>query len=179
MPDKGLVHIYTGCGKGKTTASLGLALRAAGHGRKVLICQFLKPAQLDLGERTALDSIDLITLEAFDQPWDMQKSLDDKEAVEKMRLCIKQTLASITEQAAKKMYDIIILDEIVFCIDKDLADLTDIKNMIEKKNEGIEIVMTGRGANKELIELADLVTEMKSIKHPFAKGMPARKGIEF
>ena len=179
MPHKGLIHIYTGCGKGKTTAAFGLALRAAGHGRKVLICQFLKPPHLDLGERKALDSIDLITIEVLDQPWDMQKSLEDNETTEKMRLCIKQTLASITEQAAKKMYDIIILDEIVFCIDKDLADLTDIKNMIEKKNQEVEIVMTGRGANKELIELADLVTEMKSIKHPFEKGTAARKGIEF
>lgn len=179
MPQKGLVHIYTGSGKGKTTAALGLALRAAGHGRKVLICQFLKPPQLELGERKALESIDLITIQALDLPWDMKKSLEDKEAFQKMRLSIKQKLESLTEQVINKAYDIIILDEIIFCLDKKIVELTDIKNMIENKNENVEIVMTGRGANQELIDLADLVTEMKSVKHPFEKGVPARKGIEF
>ena len=179
MLDKGIVQIYSGDGKGKTTAALGLALRAAGHGYKVLICQFLKPPNLELGERKALKSVDGITLELLDMPWDMKKSLEDKDAFEKMRLCIKQKLESVTEQAINKAYDVIILDEIVFCLDKKLADLTDIKNIIENKKDGVEIVMTGRGANKELIDLADLVTEMKSIKHPFQKGTPARKGIEF
>jgi cob(I)alamin adenosyltransferase len=179
MLDKGLVHIYTGDGKGKTTAAVGLALRAAGHGRKVLICQFLKPPSLDLGERKALNSLDRITIEVLNQPWDMEKSLNDKFALEKMQDCIQQTLASIAERAAKKIYDVIILDEIVFCLDKNLARLKDIKAVIEKRDKNVEIVMTGRGAKKELIDLADLVTEMKSIKHPFEEGITARKGIEF
>jgi len=179
MLDKGLIHIYTGDGKGKTTAALGLALRAAGHGRKVLICQFLKPPSLDLGERKALNSVDRITVEVLNQPWDMEKSLNDNFALEKMRDCIQQNLASIAERAAKKIFDFIILDEIVFCLDKNLASLQDIKAVIEKRDKNVEIVMTGRGANKELIDLADLVTEMKSIKHPFEEGITARKGIEF
>ena len=179
MFSKGLVQIYSGNGKGKTTAAFGLALRAAGHEYKVLICQFLTPPALDIGERKALKSADGITVEVVDWPWDMEKSLHDKNHVEKMRDCIKQTLSSIARRVAKKMYDVIILDEIVFCLDKKLADLTDIKNIIENKKDGVEIVMTGRGANKELIDLADLVTEMKSVKHPFEKGISARKGIEF
>lgn len=179
MLDKGLIHIYTGNGKGKTTAAMGLALRAAGHGRKVLICQFLKPPALDLGERKALKSVDGITIEVLNQPWDMEKSLNDKIAVEKMSDCMQQTLASIAERAVKKIYDVIILDEIVFCLDKNLARLSDIKAIIEKRDKSVEIVMTGRGAKQELIDLADLVTEMKSIKHPFEKGAAARKGIEF
>ena len=179
MFDKGLVQIYTGDGKGKTTAAFGLALRAAGHGQKVLICQFLKPADLDLGERKALKSVDGITVEALKQPWDMKKSLNDKNDVEKMRDCIKQTLISIAKRVAKKMYDVIILDEIIFCLDKNLAEPADIKAVIEKRDQKVEIVMTGRGAKKDLIDMADLVTEMKSIKHPFEKGTAARKGIEF
>jgi cob(I)alamin adenosyltransferase len=179
MLDKGLVQIYTGNGKGKTTAALGLAVRAAGHGQKVLICQFLKPGSLELGERKTCRDIEPITIEILDEPWDMQKSLDDKDAVQKMRSCIHDKLQSIAERAAEKAYDVIILDEIVFCLDKKLADLVDIKELIEKRNERVEIVMTGRGASAELIETADLVTEMKSIKHPFEQSIPARKGIEF
>ena len=179
MAHKGLVHIYTGDGKGKTTAAVGLALRAAGHCRKVLICQFLKPAELDLGERKALKSVDGITIEVLEQPWDMEKSFNDEDAVEKMRDCIRQKLVCITQQATEKMYDVIVLDEIVFSLDKKLAEPAEIKTLIEKRDEDVEIVMTGRGAKQELIELADLVTEMKSIKHPFEKGTMARKGIEF
>jgi cob(I)alamin adenosyltransferase len=180
MLEKGLVQIYTGDGKGKTTAAFGLALRAAGQGNKVLICQFLKPPSLDIGERFALQLEAVrIKVEAIDVPWDMSKSLDDEEAVNKMQAAIGEVLERIAQMAEKRAYDVLILDEIVFCLSKNLAKLEDVKNLIERKDPAVEIVLTGRGATEGLMELADLVTEMKNVKHPFDRGLPARRGMEY
>jgi len=179
MLDKGLVQIYTGSGKGKTTAAFGLALRAAGHGANVLIYQFLKPASLKSGERAAVKAVKPITLKILDQPWDMRKSFDDAQAVQQMRERISGVCDELADAAKKKLYDVIILDEIVFCVSRDLAELKDVRRIIKERDPAVEIVMTGRGAGKELIALADLVTEMKPIKHPFDSGIKARKGIEY
>ena len=180
MLEKGLVQIYTGDGKGKTTAAFGLALRAAGRGNKVLVYQFLKPASLDTGERIALKTDNLgIRIEAVDIPWDMSKSWEDEKAVAEMRAVIGEVLARITEMAQNRLYDVLILDEIVFCLSKGLAKLEDVKKLIEQRYPTVEIVLTGRGATVELMVLADLVTEMKSIKHPFDASQPARRGIEY
>jgi len=180
MLKKGLVQIYTGDGKGKTTAAFGLALRAAGQGNKVLIYQFLKPPSLDIGERFALQlGAVRIRTEALDTAWDMSKSFQDEKVVVRMQAAISEALERIAQTAEKRFYDVLILDEIVFCLSKGLARLEDIKNIIDRRDPVVEIVMTGRGATRELIELADLVTEMKNIKHPFDNGLPARRGIEF
>jgi cob(I)alamin adenosyltransferase len=180
MLEKGLVQIYTGDGKGKTTAAFGLALRAAGQGNNVLIYQFLKPPSLDIGERFALQlGAVRIRTEALDTPWDMSKSFEDEKAVARMQAAISEALERIAQTAEKRFYDVLILDEIVFCLSKSLAKLEDIKNIIDRRDPAVEIVMTGRGATRELIKMADLVTEMKNIKHPFDKGLPARRGIEF
>ena len=180
MLEKGLVQIYTGHGKGKTTAAFGLALRAAGQGNKVLIYQFLKPPSLDIGERFALQlGAVRIRVEALDVPWDMSKSFEDEKAVSKIKGAISEALERIAQTAEKRFYDVLILDEIIFCLSKGLAKLEDVKNIIDRRHPAVEIVLTGRGATGELIELADLVTEMKNIKHPFDKGLPARRGIEY
>ncbi|MGD8786114.1 MAG: cob(I)yrinic acid a,c-diamide adenosyltransferase [Phycisphaerales bacterium] len=180
MLEKGLVQIYTGDGKGKTTAAFGLALRAAGQGNKVLIFQFLKPSSLDIGERFALQlGAVRIRTESIDIPWDMANSWQDQEAVTEMQDAVSEVLERLAQTAEKRFYDVLILDEIVFCLSKGLAKLEDIKSIINRKDTLVEIVMTGRGASEELLELADLVTEMKNIKHPFDKGVPARRGIEF
>jgi cob(I)alamin adenosyltransferase len=180
MLEKGLVQIYTGDGKGKSTAAFGSALRAAGQGNKVLIYQFLKPASLDIGERFALQlGAVRIRVESFDIEWDMAKSLDDPERTAETQEAISEVLKRLTDTAAKRFYDVLILDEIIFCISKGLAKLEDIKRLIERKDGRVEIIMTGRGATEELIEMADLVTEMKGVKHPFDKGIKARRGIEF
>jgi cob(I)alamin adenosyltransferase len=180
MLEKGLVQIYTGDGKGKTTAAFGLALRAAGQGNKVLIYQFLKPATLDVGERSALQRRAAgIRVETLDVPWDMSTSLDDGKAVAEIRAAIRQVLEKMTQTAEKRFCDVLILDEIVFCLSKGLAKLEDVKNLIDRRHPAIEIVLTGRGATKELIDLADLVTEMKNIRHPLDNGRPARRGIEY
>jgi cob(I)alamin adenosyltransferase len=180
MLEKGLVQIYTGDGKGKTTAAFGLALRAAGQGNKVLIYQFLKPPSLDIGERFALQlGAVRIRVEALDVPWDMSKSLKDEQTVNEVRAKIREVLSRIAQTAEKRFYDVLVLDEIIFCLSKNLARFEDIKRIIDKRAPGVEIVLTGRDASKELIEIADLVTEFKNIKHPFDKGIPARRGIEF
>ncbi|MHC4426325.1 MAG: cob(I)yrinic acid a,c-diamide adenosyltransferase [Planctomycetota bacterium] len=180
MLEKGLVQVYTGDGKGKTTAAFGLALRAAGQGNKVLIYQFLKPPSLDIGERFALQlGAVRIRAESLDVPWDMSSSFEDEQAVGKMRTAISDVLERLAETARKRFYDVLILDEIVFCLSKGLAKLEDIKKILDRRDSRVEIVLTGRGATQDLTKMADLVTEMKNIKHPFAKGMGARRGIEF
>ena len=179
MLEKGLVQIYTGDGKGKTTAAFGLALRAAGHGNRVLICQFLKPSSLDLGERSAVRSVAGVTLKIVDEPWDMRRSFEDREALRRTKAAIDRIFAELVKAAVEKTYDMIILDEIVFCLARGLVALENIKSIIENRNRAVEIVMTGRGATDELMALADMVREMKTVKHPFEKGTKARKGIEF
>jgi cob(I)alamin adenosyltransferase len=180
MLEKGLVEIFTGDGKGKTTAAFGLALRAAGQGNKVLIYQFLKPGSLEIGERFALKISGLkIRIEAMDVQWDMARSPNDPKAVAAAKTAIHEAFQRLTETAEKRFYDVLILDEIVYCLSEGLAKLEDIKKLIDKRDSRVEIVLTGRGATQELLALADLVTEMKNVKHPYDRGIPARRGIEF
>ncbi|HOK67244.1 MAG TPA: cob(I)yrinic acid a,c-diamide adenosyltransferase [Anaerohalosphaeraceae bacterium] len=179
MLEKGLVQIYTGDGKGKTTAALGLALRTAGHGGRVLIYQFLKPSSLNLGERTGLQNIGNITLLSLDEPWDMFESMGDQKAIERIRTAVGKALKKIQTAAHERYYDLIVLDEIVFCLSKGLASMDDIRQLLANRDPCVELVLTGRGATQELMDMADLVTEMKSVKHPFEKGISARRGIEY
>ncbi len=180
MLDKGLVQVYTGDGKGKTTAAFGLAFRAAGRGNKVLIFQFLKPPSLELGERLAVERSGLpIRVESLEAQWHLFRSLRSEQDMAAAGVAVKDALARLTELVATKTYDVLILDEIVFCLSLGLAQLNDIRRLIEQRDPAVEIVLTGRGATPELIELADLVTEMKKIKHPFDKGVGARPGIEY
>ncbi|MBN1124417.1 MAG: cob(I)yrinic acid a,c-diamide adenosyltransferase [Sedimentisphaerales bacterium] len=179
MLSKGLIQVYTGPGKGKTTAALGLALRAAGQGNTVLFCQFLKPALLDLGERKALTSVAGITFRIVNAQWDMRRSLDDVQVTQQVRAEIREALAELKSAAAQRQYDLICLDEINFCLARGLAEMDDIKSLIQARDEHVELVLTGRDAPSELIKLADLVTEMMVRKHPYDNGTCARKGIEY
>jgi cob(I)alamin adenosyltransferase len=176
---KGLVQIYTGDGKGKTTAALGLALRAAGHGNKILVYQFLKSPCLNTGERIALSSLPSIKIESLDIQWDMAKSPKDPKAISAAQMAIHESLEHLTKSAMNRKFDVLILDEIIYCISKGLANIGDVRKLIESRDPHVEIILTGRGATPELIALADLITEMKNIKHPFDKGTAARQGIEF
>lgn len=180
MLEKGLVQIYTGKGKGKTTAAFGLSLRAAGHGARVLIFQFLKPADLRLGERHLIEShLEGITLKYLDEPWDMFRSMDDQDQLARVRKAVHEAITDIAAAAHDKLYDLIVLDEIVFCLGQGLASMEDVRRLVAIRDPHVELVLTGRGASQELIDLADLVTEMKPIKHPFDKGIAARRGIEY
>ena len=118
MLNKGLVQIYTGDGKGKTTAALGLAFRAAGHGGKVLIYQFLKPGSLALGERMTLSKVGGITIKTPAERWDMRHSFHDSEVVSRVKAEISEVCRELATAAAEKFYDVIILDEIIFCLSK-------------------------------------------------------------
>jgi cob(I)alamin adenosyltransferase len=179
MIEKGLIEIYTGDGKGKTTAALGLALRAAGQGNKVLIYQFLKPPSLNTGERAAVSMLPTIRIESLDIHWDMAKSPEDPNEISKAKTNIKKAFEHLAKSAMNREFDVLILDEIIYCISTSLANIEDLKKVIEGRDPHVEIILTGRGATPELIAMADLVTEMKNIKHPFDKGITARKGIEF
>jgi len=180
MLEKGLVQIYTGDGKGKTTAAFGLAVRAAGRGERVLVYQFLKPSSLELGERLGVEQSGLpIRVEALEAKWNLFGSLRNEQDVERARTAIKDALAKLTEAAATRTYDVLILDEIVFCVSAGLAQLDDVQRLVERRDPHVELVLTGRGATPELIALADLVTEMRKIKHPLDQGVPARPGIDY
>ncbi len=168
----GLIQIYTGRGKGKTTASLGLAMRAAGHNFKVAIIHFMKI--WNYGEVKSLKKlgIDLFrygTTELIDpknpSPIDFEEA---NKAIEKAEELIE-----------KDAYDILVLDEINVAVDFNLIPLKRVVDLLDKKPDDLELVLTGRNCPKELIEKADLVSVIEEIKHPFHNGIEARKGIEF
>jgi cob(I)alamin adenosyltransferase len=180
MLEKGLVQVYTGDGKGKTTAAFGLALRAAGWGKKVLIFQFLKPPSLELGERQALERSGLpIQVQSLEAQWHLFRSLHSEHDRAVAGVAVKKVLARLTELAHERAYDVLVLDEIVFCLALGLGQIEDVRRLVEQKDPGVEVILTGRGATPELIAMADLVTEMKKIKHPYDEGVEARKGIEY
>ncbi len=173
----GLLHIYTGEGKGKTTAAIGLAIRAAGNGMKVLFVQCLKGGE-ESGELKIFKKIqENIEVIRFDQrhPIFFKKG-DTKEGLVN---AAKDALNLIDEKIKSGKYNLVILDEINNVVSQGWADINELTNIIRKRPEGLEIVLTGRGASEELIEMADYVTEMRAVKHPFKKGIKARKGIEY
>jgi len=168
----GLIHVYTGDGKGKTTAALGLALRASGHGLKVIFIQFVK-GDRDCGEHLFVacyhpfEIVQLATGDSFTKP------------LEELRSEAEQTLAYAEEALLSGSYDVVILDEIFVATSKGLITTHQVLTLIDKKPDSVELVLTGRGAPREVMMRADYVTEMLMIKHPFVDGIAARKGIEY
>ena len=169
---KGLIQVYTGDGKGKTTAALGLALRAVGQGMKAIIIQFVK------GDHTCGEHIFANKYHPFDI---VQLNTADSftQTLDELRPVTEQTLAFAEEAIVGGSYDMVILDEIFTAVSKELITTKQVMNLISKKPEGVELILTGRGASKEIIQQADLVTEMTAIKHPFTRGITARRGIEY
>ncbi|HEX69094.1 MAG TPA: cob(I)yrinic acid a,c-diamide adenosyltransferase [Candidatus Bathyarchaeota archaeon] len=172
--EKGLVQVYTGDGKGKTSAAFGLALRAIGRGLKVYIIQFIKGG-FDYGELYIIDKLPNLKLKAFGQG----KFVTQFPPGEKDIKIAKEAFNLAKKIVMSGEYDIVILDEINVALSLRLIKTEDVINLIKEKPEHVELVLTGRYAPKEIIEAADLVTEMREIKHPFQKGVPPRKGIEF
>ena len=171
---KGFVQVYTGDGKGKTSAAFGLALRAIGRGLKVYIIQFIKGG-FDYGELYIIDKLPNLELKAFGQG----KFVTQFPPGEKDIKIAKEAFNLAKKIVMSGEYDIVILDEINVALSLRLIKTEDVINLIKEKPEHVELVLTGRYAPKEIIEAADLVTEMREIKHPFQKGVPPRKGIEF
>ena len=171
----GLVIIHTGNGKGKTTAALGLALRAWGEGLKILILQFIKGGW-KYGELKALDKFSPeITVKQCGEGFTRRGNTDMK----KHKEAAQNTLNEAKEAMLSGKWDMIILDEINYAVDFNLIPLNSVLDLISEKPAHLHLVMTGRNAKEELINCADLVTEMTEIKHPFKKGIKAQKGIEF
>lgn len=169
----GLIQVYTGDGKGKTTAALGLALRAAGRNMKVLIVQFMK--KWDYGELHSLKLIPYITLETFGTKEFIYKGKAKKIDYEEA----EKAFSFGVEGVKSGNYDLVIFDELNMALYYELLDLKEVIKKIKEKPENVEVVITGRKAPQEIIEIADLVTEMREVKHPYQKGVEARKGIEF
>ncbi|MEE9613939.1 MAG: cob(I)yrinic acid a,c-diamide adenosyltransferase [Thermodesulfobacteriota bacterium] len=175
--EKGLVHIYTGEGKGKTSASLGLAIRAAGHGMKVLFVQFFKLEGDPSGEkdiiREDIPAIELIRSEVR-HPIFTGKDTD----IEKVRASVR----GLFERASEKMgddFDLLVLDELMGAVNGGFISVEEVLDLLDARPECLEVVLTGRDAPVELVKRADYVTEMLKIKHPYDGGVKARKGIEY
>ncbi len=170
---KGCVHVYTGNGKGKTTAALGLAFRAMGAGKKVYIGQFMK-GMLCSEHRAAQCTDGMITIEQYGP--DHFISYDNPSEEDRHQAALG--LANAMCAMCSERYDIIVLDEAVTACHFSLLSMDDLTDVIARKPHGIELVLTGRGAKPELVKLADLVTEMVEQKHYHTMGIPARRGIE-
>jgi len=173
---KGMVQVYTGDGKGKTTAAVGAAVRACGSGLKVLFCQFLKNGKLESGEEKMLKAMENVKYLKFDEmsPF-FEKNIDMEALEERVAEDIELTFKEINSGK----YQMAVLDEAVHLISLKLIKQEELIRLIKLRPAGIEIILTGRGAGKELKNTADLVTEMKDVKHPFKAGLKARKGIEY
>jgi cob(I)alamin adenosyltransferase len=170
---KGLVQIYTGDGKGKTTAALGLSLRAAGRDLKVFIAQFAKG--MFYGELESLKRFaPQITLHQYGR----KCFIHDEPAEEDIRLA-REGWKEIQDVLERSTYDLVILDEIGIALHYQLISLEEVRELIRLKPDGVELVLTGRKIPEALYEQADLVTEMREIKHYYNAGVKARKGIEY
>lgn len=183
---EGLVQVYTGAGKGKTTAALGLAMRAAGQGLRVCIVQFLKGGW-ESGERKAVARLaPEVEVHAFGAPrwgdktqvengtpwWELPPSDEDRRQAQEAMLFARQAVTGGD-------YDIVVLDEIFGAVKFELVSLEEVMGLICAKPPKVELVLTGRGAPDEVVRAADLVTEMNAVRHPYNRGVMARQGIEY
>jgi cob(I)alamin adenosyltransferase len=170
---KGFIHIYTGNGKGKTTAAFGLALRAAGAGKKIYIAQFVKGKMYS--EIKAVNKfLPQITIEQFGRGCFIinEPTKEDIDAAQKGLQIVKNNLQN-------GLYNLVILDEIFIAVYFKLISIDELRELINQKPEPTEMILTGRHAPQEIMDEADLVTEMKEIKHYYTNGVEAREGIEY
>lgn len=170
--EKGYIQVYTGDGKGKTTAALGLALRAAGHGMRTYIGQFMKG--WPYGELSALKNHPWIEIEQYGDFRCIRREEVTPEHIARAR----QGLERARQAMLSGRYDIIVLDEINVAIWYGLLTVEEVLAFLDERPEGVEVVLTGRRAPQELIDRADLVTEMREVKHYYIQGVMARDGIE-
>jgi len=171
---KGLVQVFTGNGKGKTTAALGTILRAAGHGLRIFIVFFMK-GDYDYGEFSTLSRLPHVDMASFGFRHLTDPANIKPEEVEQARLA----LSAAREAVLGGNYDLVVLDEVNVALGFKLIELDEVVKLIKDKPPDVELILTGRYADTRLIEMADLVTEMVKVKHPFDKGIKARRGIEY
>lgn len=174
---RGYTDIYTGNGKGKTTAAIGQGVRACGSGLKVYMVQFLKT--YDTGELKSIKKLEPnFKIFRFETERDFFWNLNDEEKAE-LKKEVKKAYEFCMEALKKEACDVLIMDEIMGVIKNKLLSKEDILKLIEIKPSSVELILTGRDVPSEIAQKADLITEMKEVKHYFNKGVPARKGIEF
>jgi cob(I)alamin adenosyltransferase len=169
-----MVQIYTGNGKGKTTAALGLAMRATGHGLKVIMIQFMK-GQINYGELKAAQQLSGFTIEQYGRPDFVNPENPDKEDID----LAEKALMRAREVIATQEHDMVILDEIIVAQSFGLVTCDDIIDLIKMTPTDMELILTGRYMCDELAEYADLISDIREIKHHFQTGTSARKGIEY
>lgn len=172
--ERGLVQVYTGEGKGKTTAALGLALRATGHGLRVEIVQFMK-GWPGYGELKGVEWLPTVAIHPFGRSGWVHPEQPQPEDYERAAEALAYALEVITKEEA----DVVVLDEINVALDYGLLDLEAVLALLDRKPPAVELVLTGRNAHPELIRRADLVTEMRKVRHPYDQGLEGRQGIEF
>ena len=177
METKGLILVHTGDGKGKNTAGLGLALRAWGSGLRVLILQFIKGGW-KYGELEAIERLGQLDGRIEIRPLGLGLMRSDEDREKHIRAAAK-ALQESERMMVSGQYDLIIFDEINYAVKFGLISLDDVLALLDKKPEKLHVLLTGRDARPELIERADLVTEMKLVKHPYQQGIKAQQGIEF
>ncbi len=176
---RGMFQVYTGEGKGKSTASMGLMLRALGCGFKVYYLRMMKP-RWKTGELAICPSLHPnLTYRNVEQDWILSRSKHIPEHVEAMRAALSREMENLHPVVAAGEHDLVIIDEINYCIHRGLIDLPPALELIAARPSHVELVFTGRYAHDEIVAKADLVTEMRKIKHPFDSGIEARRGIEF
>jgi cob(I)alamin adenosyltransferase len=173
----GLTIVYTGKGKGKTTAALGIALRAVGYEKRICMIQFIKGSwhygEMDSSKRLEPEFEMVAVGKGF------VGIIDDKSSKEEHKEIANEAIRISNEKIQSGKYDIVILDEINYAVNLGLIPVNDVLNLIKSKPQEVDLVLTGNYAKDEVINLADLVTEMREIKHPFQKGIKAKKGIDF
>lgn len=173
----GMVIVYTGNGKGKTTASLGVALRAIGHGYRVCMVQFIK-GEWHYGELNSIKRLEP-EFELIAGGKGFIGIIDDDHTFEEHVKAANTALNIVDQKISLGTFDIIILDEINYAINLGVLRLEDVIKIVQKRPKNVSLILTGNHAREEIISLADLVTEMKEIKHPYKKGIKAKKGIDF
>lgn len=191
---KGLVEVYTGNGKGKTTAAFGLAFRALGWGLKVYVIQFMKLGTY--GENRSSRQfpgklkVDFVGMPYF-IAWEEDIPPEDRKKVANVVLCPKgkppdeyrrkvtEAFSKMKEEVESGNWDIVIMDEVNVAIYYNLLELGEITDFLDHRGENVEVILTGRKMPEEILQRASLITEMKEIRHPYSEGMPARRGVDF
>lgn len=174
---QGLVHIYTGNGKGKTSAAVGLGMRAFGRGFKVLMVQFLKGSET--GEMFTIEKLGPgFVLKRIKEVKKFTWNMNELELKE-LKLSMQELFKDAVRSVSNSEFDMLILDELLGTVSSGLMEVKDVIEFIKTKPEKLEVIITGRKAPKELIEVSDYVSEINAVKHPFESGIKARKGIEY
>jgi len=177
-PRHGLTLVFTGNGKGKTTAAIGLAVRAAGNRLRVRIIQFIK-GQWKSGEREILETLPQVELSVMGRGFTIERLRDPRIPMDEHQAAARAAWEQACQAVRSNAWDMVVLDEILGAVKAGLVSLEELLELVRSKPPEVHLVLTGRGAPPELIDAADLVTEMRAIKHPLEQGIKAQRGIEF